>query len=51
MCFDPDYDWTASVVETTDPIAVRCKPTLGTLAIGVYQRLSWRDDGESIEDY
>jgi prepilin-type N-terminal cleavage/methylation domain-containing protein len=39
-----------------DPINVRCKPQIqiGTTvlhAIGVYQRLSWRDDGLTVGDY
>jgi prepilin-type processing-associated H-X9-DG protein len=35
----------------TDPISVRCRPVIGPYVIGVYQRLSWRDDGESVEGY
>lgn len=46
-------DCTAS---TSDPISVRCNSHIQAGAniinlIGVYQRLSWRDDGETIEDY
>ncbi len=35
----------------TDPLSVRCRSTIGPSVIGVYQRLSWRDDGEVIDDY
>src|SRR5262249_16494175 len=27
----------------------RCRPSFGTKIIGVYERLSWRDDGEQID--
>ncbi len=35
----------------SDPPALRCRSTIGTNVIGVYQRLSWRDDGEAIDSY
>ncbi len=40
----------------SDPISVRCNSHIQVGSnvinlIGVYQRLSWRDDGETIEDY
>jgi type II secretory pathway pseudopilin PulG len=34
-----------------DPLSVRCRSTIGPYVIGVYQRLSWRDDGETIEGF
>ncbi len=41
------------IANKTDP--TRCKSSAQTLSgnsvIGVYQRLSWRDDGEVVEDY
>ena len=38
----------ACTASKTDPN--RCIPSLGSKIIGVYQRLSWRDDGEQIDD-
>jgi hypothetical protein len=35
----------------SDPPTIRCRSTIGASTIGVYQRLSWRDDGESIDSY
>jgi hypothetical protein len=34
-----------------DPASVRCRSTITGNTIGVYQRLSWRDDGETIDSY
>jgi prepilin-type N-terminal cleavage/methylation domain-containing protein len=44
------------ILSKTDPISVRCNPSIQIGAnilspIGVYQRLSWRDDGDTVEGY
>jgi prepilin-type N-terminal cleavage/methylation domain-containing protein/prepilin-type processing-associated H-X9-DG protein len=38
----------ACTASKTDPN--RCRSSFGTSIIGVYQRFSWRDDGEQIDD-
>jgi prepilin-type N-terminal cleavage/methylation domain-containing protein len=35
----------------SDPPTIRCRSTINGVTIGVYQRLSWRDDGETIDAY
>jgi prepilin-type N-terminal cleavage/methylation domain-containing protein len=35
----------------SDPPTIRCRSTIGATTIGVYQRLSWRDDGEGVDSY
>ena len=35
----------------SDPISVQCRSRIGPSVIGLYQRLSWRDDGETLDEY
>jgi prepilin-type N-terminal cleavage/methylation domain-containing protein len=49
ISFDLALNSKTCLASKSDPL--RCKARIGTRVIGVYQRLAWRDDGESIEDY
>jgi prepilin-type N-terminal cleavage/methylation domain-containing protein len=39
------------VVSKTDPFRCKAVNTTNGKIIGVYQRLAWRDDGETVDDY
>jgi prepilin-type N-terminal cleavage/methylation domain-containing protein len=49
ISFDLALNSKTCLASKTDPL--RCKSQIGTRVIGVYQRLAWRDDGETVEDY